>query len=77
MWLDRLVARAMAADARQRFETAEELLLELERGAARGLGTDLPRAPRRDPLLLWQLGLGVSLLVNLLLIVWLVFLPTH
>ncbi len=75
MWLDRLVARAIAADAGQRFETAEEFLLELERGAARGLQTVMPRAPR-DPLLPWQLGLGLSLLVNLLLIVWLLALPT-
>jgi serine/threonine protein phosphatase PrpC len=75
MWLDRLVARAMARDAGRRFETAEELLLELERGAARGLQTVAPRA-QRDPLLPWQLGLAVSLLFNALLVLWLLALPT-
>ncbi|MFN4116883.1 MAG: protein kinase domain-containing protein, partial [Inhella sp.] len=75
MWLDRLVARAMAADARQRFETAEEFLLELERGAARGLQMVMPPSAR-DPLLPWQLGLAVSLLLNALLVLWLLALPT-
>ena len=33
IWLDHLVCKAVARDAKQRFETAEELLLALERGA--------------------------------------------
>ena len=76
MWLDHLVAKAIARDARQRFETADELLLALERGAARGLPA--PRATplaARNPLLLWQIGLFVSGLMNLLLVVWLIGLP--
>ena len=35
IWLDHIVLKAVARDKRQRFETAEELLLALERGAAR------------------------------------------
>jgi hypothetical protein len=29
----------------------------------------------RDPTALWKIGLGVSLLFNLLLVFWLLFLP--
>jgi hypothetical protein len=61
---------------RERFETAEELLLALERGASRPVNA--PAATpliRRDPLALYKLALGVSVLFNVLLIVWLLFLP--
>ncbi|MBV8379551.1 MAG: bifunctional protein-serine/threonine kinase/phosphatase, partial [Paucibacter sp.] len=70
-WLDRVLLKAVALDPAQRFETAEELLLALERGAARALPE--PAATplmQRDPLVLWQIGLGVSLLLNALLIFW-------
>jgi serine/threonine protein phosphatase PrpC len=76
MWLDHVLRKAVARDPKLRFETAEELLLALERGAARPL-----QAPahtplsKRDPLLLWQVALAASLLFNALLIVWLLFLP--
>jgi hypothetical protein len=76
VWLDHVVRKAVARDARQRFETAEELLLALERGASRPIGP--PAATpllQRDPAALLKLGLGLSLLMNLLLIVWLLFLP--
>ncbi|MEN9544650.1 MAG: hypothetical protein RLZZ598_1483, partial [Pseudomonadota bacterium] len=76
MWLDHLLRKAVARDPRERFETAEELLLALERGAARPLAA--PQATpllQRDPLARWQLGLALSLLLNLLLLVWLLFLP--
>jgi hypothetical protein len=61
-----------------RFETAEEMLLALERGAARPL-TPLRTTPlmTRDPGLLWKAALGLSLLLNALLIYWLAFLPRH
>jgi serine/threonine protein phosphatase PrpC len=76
IWLDHLVLKAVARDPAQRFETAEELVLALERGAARAL----PAAGAtplivRDPTVLWQIALAVSLLFNLLLVVWLLFLP--
>ena len=66
----------MARDKRQRFETAEEFLLALERGASRPL-TALPATPliQRDPTAIWKMGLGISVLFNLLLVYWLLFLP--
>jgi serine/threonine protein phosphatase PrpC len=76
IWLDHVLQKAVARDAAQRFETAEELLLALERGASRPL-----RAPgatpliRRDPAAVLKLALGLSLLFNVLLVVWLLFLP--
>jgi hypothetical protein len=76
IWLDHVVLKAVARDKRQRFETAEELLLALERGASRPL-TAPPATPliQRDPTALWKISLGVSVLFNLLLIYWLLFLP--
>jgi len=76
IWLDHVVLKAVALDARLRFETAEEFALELARGASRPLAAPgaTPLAAR-DPRALWQIALGVSLLLNLLLILWLLFLP--
>ena len=76
IWLDHLVLRLVAIDPRQRFQTAEELLLALERGAARPVNA--PAATPlvvRDPVALWKIALGVSLLFNALLVFWLLFLP--
>ncbi len=76
IWLDHLLAKAVARDPKQRFETAEELLLALERGASRTLAAP-PATPliQRDPMALWKAGLVVSLLFNALLLVWLFWLP--
>ncbi len=76
IWLDHVVLKAVARDKRQRFETAEEFLLALERGASRPLSA--PAATpllQRDPTTLWKAALAVSVLFNLLLIFWLLFLP--
>ena len=76
IWLDHVVLKAVALDPRLRFETAEELVLALERGASRPLAA--PGATplvARDPTALWKIALGVSLLFNALLIYWLLFLP--
>jgi serine/threonine protein kinase len=76
IWLDHVLQKAVARDKRQRFETAEEFLLALERGASRPLS--LPQGTpllQRDPTSLWKVGLAVSLLLNLLLIFWILFLP--
>jgi hypothetical protein len=76
MWLDHLVRKAVARDPRQRFETAEELLLALERGASRPVAA--PSATpllHRDPAALLKIALAVSLLFNALLVLWLLFLP--
>ncbi|MFT3857069.1 MAG: bifunctional protein-serine/threonine kinase/phosphatase [Aquabacterium sp.] len=76
IWLDHLVLKAVARDARQRFETAEELLLALERGASRPLSAPLSTPLlARDPAAVWKIALTVSVLLNLMLIYWLVFLP--
>ena len=76
IWLDHIVMRALARAAHQRFETAEELLLALERGAARPLTAPLATPLlQRDANTLLKAGLVVSLLFNALLVVWLLFLP--
>lgn len=76
IWLDHLLAKAVARDASHRFETAEELLLALERGASRVLAAP-PATPlmQRDPAALWKIACVISLLLNALLIVWLIWLP--
>ncbi|MCZ8252097.1 MAG: bifunctional protein-serine/threonine kinase/phosphatase [Hylemonella sp.] len=76
IWLDHVVLKAVARDKRQRFETAEEFLLALERGASRPL-TAPPASPlmQRDPAFVWKLLFAVSALFNVLLIYWLLFLP--
>lgn len=76
IWLDHIVLKAVARDGRQRFETAEELLLALERGASRPLSA--PAATpliTRDPAAGWKIALAVSVLLNALLLYWLAFLP--
>ena len=76
IWLDQVVLKAVAREREQRFETAEELVLALERGASRPLAAP-PATPLalRDPAALWKVGCVLSLLLNVLLIVWLLFLP--
>ncbi len=76
IWLDHVVLKAVARNKRQRFETAEEMLLALERGASRPL-TAPSATPliQRDPTAVWKLALGLSVLFNLLLVYWLGFLP--
>ena len=76
IWLDHVVLKAIALDPGQRFETAEELVLALERGAARPLAAPgTTPLISRDPLALWKAGLACSLLFNVLLVYWLLFLP--
>ena len=75
-WLDNIVLKAIARDKSQRFETAEELLLALDRGASRPLSAPLATPLiQRDPTAVWKIGLGISVLFNLLLVYWLLFLP--
>ncbi len=75
-WLDNIVQKAIARDKNQRFETAEELLLALDRGASRPLNAPLATPLiQRDPTAVWKIGLGISVLFNLLLVYWLLFLP--
>lgn len=68
IWIDELLLRAVAADPEQRFETAEEWLLALERGERQSPPTRPAPLLEREPLKIWR-GLAlVSLLLNLLLI---------
>jgi len=69
VWLEKMLDRALAANPEQRFETAEEWLLQLERGE-RQLDTQKPRPLlEREPLKFWR-GLAlVAMLLNLLLLV--------
>lgn len=77
MWLDHLLMKAIARHAKQRFETAEELLLALERGASRPLAAPgSTPLMARDPTALWKLVAVLSVLLNVLLVFWLAFLPT-
>jgi serine/threonine protein phosphatase PrpC len=76
MWLDHIALKSVSRDKRQRFETAEEFLLALERGASRPLSAPPPTPLlQRDPAGLWKIAFGISALFNLLLVYWLLFLP--
>jgi serine/threonine protein phosphatase PrpC len=65
-WLENIVLKAVAHDPAQRFETAEEMLHELEVGERRPL-LPPPSTPLlgRDPLLVWRWIAIISLLANL------------
>lgn len=76
IWLDHVVLRAVARDPKLRFETAEEFVLALERGASRPVGA--PGATpyfTRDPAGVWKAALVASAVLNALLLFWLLFLP--
>lgn len=68
-WLENILLKAVAREAKDRFETAEEFLLALERGASRPIS-----APRRQPLAernplkFWKLVAAGSLALNLILL---------
>ncbi len=57
-WLEAVLLKAVAREPRARFETAEEFLLAMERGAHRPL-----MVPRRSPLLVRDPLLGLRLVV--------------
>lgn len=67
-WLEDSLQRAIAANPQQRYETAEEWLLQLEQG---GQQPASPRRPllEREPLRVWRGMALLSLLLNLLLLV--------
>ena len=70
-WLEAVLLKAVAREPKARFETAEEFLLALERGARRPLSV-----PRKSPLLKRDPQLGLKLLAvsSLVLNVFLLFL---
>ena len=68
-WLENILLKAVAREARDRFETAEEFLLALERGASRPVAAP-GRQPlvQRNPLMQWKIVAAASLAVNLVLL---------
>ncbi|WP_286786353.1 MULTISPECIES: bifunctional protein-serine/threonine kinase/phosphatase [Pseudomonas] len=70
-WLDAWLARCLASDPADRFETAEEALLQLEQGERQPPPLARPLL-QREPLKTWRAIAGLSLLLNLALILtWL------
>jgi hypothetical protein len=67
-WLENILLKAVARDAKDRFETAEEFVLALERGAQRPIAAP-SRQPliERNPLRFWKGLAALSLLINLIL----------
>ncbi|GAA6129727.1 bifunctional protein-serine/threonine kinase/phosphatase [Halopseudomonas sabulinigri] len=66
-WLDDLLLRAVALEPKERFETAEQWLLELAQGESRPLHTSHQPLLQRDPLRFWRYFAMASLALNLLL----------
>lgn len=73
-WLENVLLKSVAKEASKRFETAEEFLLALERGASRPLSRPQPTPlALRHPLRTWRIIAGCSVLINLLLLAVLMF----
>jgi serine/threonine protein phosphatase PrpC len=76
IWFDEIVLKAVALERARRFDSAEELVVALERASARPRA--IPHATpliARDPAMLLKIALGCSVLLNALLVYWLLFLP--
>ncbi|NVZ26821.1 bifunctional protein-serine/threonine kinase/phosphatase [Pseudomonas gingeri] len=69
-WLAQSLTRAVAVDPGQRYETAEEWLLVLEKGERNVLGIRPRPLLEREPLKVWRTVALVSLLINLALLLW-------
>ncbi|HVL74590.1 MAG TPA: bifunctional protein-serine/threonine kinase/phosphatase [Noviherbaspirillum sp.] len=73
LWLENVLLKAVAREPADRFETAEEFQIALERGASRPLRAPGPvPLAQRNPELLWRSLAAGSLVVNLLLLYLLV-----
>ena len=68
-WLETVLLRAVAKNPAKRFETAEEWVIALDKGEYATL-PPYRQAPlaERNPMLLWQLGLVISVLINFFMI---------
>jgi len=69
-WLEQVLSKALQTDPAKRYETAEEWLLNLEHGELNTLNTKPRPLLEREPLKVWRTVALVSLLVNLVVIVW-------
>jgi len=67
-WLENLLLRAVARDPRQRFETAEELLVALERGDAQPVAPPQAIPLVHDRVTRWQAIAALLLALDLLLL---------
>lgn len=68
-WFENLILKAVARDPERRFETTDELLIAIERGAARPLAAPAPMPLlERDPVTLWRAIAAVSVLINIVLL---------
>ena len=67
-WIAHSLERGIAADPAQRFETAEEWLLQLEQGERQSLSVRPRPLLEREPLKVWRTLALVSLLINLALL---------
>lgn len=70
-WIDDSLGRALSADPKQRYETAEEWLLNLEQAELKSLSSRPRPLLEREPLRVWRGVALFSLLLNLALLVWL------
>lgn len=69
LWLENVLLKAVARDPSDRFETAEEFLLALERGASNPAPARAHRPlAKRDPVALWRAVAAISIVINLLLL---------
>ncbi|MBN3967896.1 bifunctional protein-serine/threonine kinase/phosphatase [Pseudomonas gregormendelii] len=68
-WIAQSLARAVAADPANRFETAEEWLLLLEQGERHSLSVRPRPLLEREPLKVWRTMALVSLVVNMVLLI--------
>lgn len=68
-WLENILLKAVAREAKDRFETAEEFVLALERGANRPIAAP-SRQPlaQRNPLQFWKGVAAISVALNLILL---------
>jgi serine/threonine protein kinase len=68
-WLENVLLKAVAKEAKDRFETPEEFLLALERGASRPIAAPGRQAlAQRNPLKLWKTVALISLMINFVLL---------
>ncbi|MCQ2996885.1 bifunctional protein-serine/threonine kinase/phosphatase [Pseudomonas syringae] len=70
-WLDHNLSKALQADPQLRYETAEQWLLELEQAEHRPMVKRAQPLLEREPLKVWRTVALVSLLVNLVGVIWL------
>ena len=68
-WLENILLKAVSKEAKERFETAEEFILALERGATRPLAAPSRQAlAQRNPLKLWKIVAALSIVLNFVLL---------